>query len=137
MQQERTKLAKRREGWTQKVRITPASGGDALKCFITVNHYEDGRPGEIFIKVAKQGSTMAGAFDTLAIVLSHAFQMGTPVFDLCDALIGMRYEPIGLTDDPEIPDVSSLSDYIGRRLAKEYLTDDERQRLGVRMFLPT
>jgi ribonucleoside-diphosphate reductase alpha chain len=101
------------------------------KGFVTVGEYEDGRPGEIFVRVSKQGSTLAGIMDAFAISLSHGLQYGVPLRGFVEAFTGMRFEPAGMTDDPDIRIASSLMDYLFRKLAIEYLTYDERAELGI------
>ena len=101
------------------------------KGFVTVGEYDDGRPGEVFLKVAKQGSTLAGVMDSLSISISYALQYGVPLRTLVEAFANTRFEPAGMTDDPELRIASSLLDYIFRRLAVDYLTFEERQELGI------
>ena len=96
-----------------------------------VGEYEDGRPGEIFMNISKQGSTLAGIMDALAISVSHGLQYGVPLRSYVKAFINMSFAPSGMTDDDEIKTVSSLVDYIFRRLAKEYLTFEEQLELGL------
>src|SRR5207237_10752931 len=93
--------------------------------------YEDGRPGELFLKVSKQGSTLAGIMDAFAISVSHGLQYGVPLKAFVDMFTNMRFEPAGITDDPEIRLASSLVDYIFRGLAVEYLSYEERADLGI------
>jgi len=97
---------------------------------VTVGHYADGRPGEVFLKVAKQGSTLAGIMDALSISLSYGLQYGVPLRAFVEAFSNTRFEPAGMTDDPELRIASSLLDYIFRRLAVDYLTKEERDELG-------
>jgi ribonucleoside-diphosphate reductase alpha chain len=99
--------------------------------YATVGEFEDGRPAEVFLKVAKQGSTLAGIMDAFAISVSHGLQYGVPLRAFVDMFTNMRFEPAGITDDPEIRFATSLVDYIIRRLAVEYLPFDERKELGV------
>jgi len=99
--------------------------------YATVGEFEDGRPAEVFLKVAKQGSTLAGIMDAFAISVSHGLQYGVPLRAFVDMFTNMRFEPAGMTDDPDIRFATSLVDYIFRRLAVEYLTYDERKELGV------
>ncbi|MEX0665665.1 MAG: vitamin B12-dependent ribonucleotide reductase [Acidimicrobiia bacterium] len=99
--------------------------------YATVGEFEDGRPAEVFLKVAKQGSTLAGIMDAFAISVSHGLQYGVPLRAFVDMFTNMRFEPAGMTDDPDIRFATSLVDYIFRRLAVEYLTFDERKDLGV------
>jgi ribonucleotide reductase alpha subunit len=99
--------------------------------YATVGEFEDGRPAEVFLKVAKQGSTLAGIMDAFAISVSHGLQYGVPLRAFVDMFTNMRFEPAGITDDPEIRFATSLVDYIIRRLAVEYLPYEERKELGV------
>jgi ribonucleoside-diphosphate reductase alpha chain len=98
---------------------------------LTVTELPDGRPVEIFLTVAKQGSTLAGLCETLSLMTSLALQHHVPVGDVVRRLVNMRYEPAGLTGDSDVPSATSLSDYLGRRLAADYLTLDDRQQLGL------
>jgi ribonucleoside-diphosphate reductase alpha chain len=81
--------------------------------------------------VAKQGSTLAGIMDAFAISVSHGLQYGVPLRAFVDMFTNMRFEPAGITDDPDIRLASSLVDYIFRRLAVEYLPYDDRVELGI------
>ena len=99
--------------------------------YATVGEFEDGRPAEVFLKVAKQGSTLAGIMDAFAISVSHGLQYGVPLRAFVDMFTNMRFEPAGMTDDPDIRFATSLVDYIFKRLAVEYLTFQEREELGV------
>ncbi|MEX0767790.1 MAG: vitamin B12-dependent ribonucleotide reductase, partial [Microthrixaceae bacterium] len=101
------------------------------KGFVTVGEYPDGRPGELFIRVSKQGSTLAGIMDALAISISHGLQYGVPLNAFVHAFVGMRFEPAGITDDPEVRIANSLIDYLFRRLAMDYLSYEDRLDLGV------
>jgi ribonucleoside-diphosphate reductase alpha chain len=121
----RKKLPRNRTSRTFEFRVADCKG------FVTVGEYEDGRPGEVFLKVAKQGSTLAGVMDALSISLSYALQYGVPLRTLVEAMANTRFEPAGMTDDPELRIASSLLDYIFRRLAIDYLTLEERQELGI------
>ena len=72
------------------------------KGYVTVGEYDDGRPGELFIKVSKQGSTLAGIMDAFAISVSHGLQYGVPLRAFVETYTNMRFEPAGMTDDPDI-----------------------------------
>jgi ribonucleoside-diphosphate reductase alpha chain len=85
----------------------------------------------VFLKVAKQGSTLAGIMDAFAISVSHGLQYGVPLRAFVDMFTNMRFEPAGMTDDPDIRFATSLVDYIFRRLAVEYLPIEEREELGI------
>ena len=121
----RNRLPRRRRSRTYSFRVTDCHG------FMTVGEYDDGRPGEIFLTVAKQGSTLAGIMDAFAISVSHGLQHGVPLRSYVEAFTNMRFEPAGLTDDPELRIATSIVDYIFRRLALEYLSFEERSELGV------
>lgn len=105
-----------------------------LKGFATVGEYEDGTPGELFVRVAKQGSTLSGLMDSFAISVSHGLQYGVPLKSYVKTLSNMSFAPSGMTDDPEIKTASSLVDYIFRRLAEDYLSFDDRLELGLASF---
>lgn len=101
------------------------------KGFITVGEFEDGTPGELWLKIAKQGSTLAGVMDALAISVSYGLQYGVPLKSYVHALTNMSFAPAGITDDPEIKTASSIVDYIFKRLAKVYLSLDDQLELGL------
>lgn len=101
------------------------------KGFVTVGEYEDGTPGEIFLKIAKQGSTLGGVMESLAISVSYGLQYGVPLKSYVHALTNMTFAPAGITDDPEIRTASSLVDYVFKRLAHSYLSFDDLLELGL------
>ena len=121
----RRKMPRSRRSLTFDFRVADCKG------FVTVGEYEDGRPGEIFVRVSKQGSTLAGIMDAFAISLSHGLQYGVPLRAFVEAYTGMRFEPAGMTDDPELRIATSLIDYLFRRLAVEYLTTEERAEMNI------
>jgi ribonucleotide reductase alpha subunit len=121
----RQKLPRRRRSSTFSFRVADCHG------YVTVGEYEDGRPGELFLKVSKQGSTLAGIMDAFAISVSHGLQYGVPLKAFVEMYTNMRFEPAGMTDDPDIRFATSLVDYIFRRLAVEYLPLEERMELGI------
>ncbi len=121
----RRRLPRSRMSRTFEFRVADCKG------FVTVGEYEDGRPGEVFVRVSKQGSTMAGIMDAFAISLSHGLQYGVPLRAFVDAFTGMRFEPAGMTDDPDLRIATSLIDYLFRRLAVEYLSLEERAELNI------
>jgi ribonucleoside-diphosphate reductase alpha chain len=88
--------------------------------------YEDGTPGEIFIKMAKEGSVVSGLMDSLATATSIALQYGVPLKALVDKFSHTRFEPSGVTGNREIPIAKSIMDYIGRWLAKRFLPPEEQ-----------
>jgi ribonucleoside-diphosphate reductase alpha chain len=121
----RNRMPRSRQSRTFSFRVTDCHG------YMTVGEYDDGRPGEIFLTVAKQGSTLAGIMDAFAISVSHGLQYGVPLRSYVEAFTNMRFEPAGLTDDPELRIATSIVDYIFRRLALEYLSFEQRTELGV------
>ena len=121
----RERLPRHRASRTFEFRVADCKG------FATVGEYVDGRPGELFVRVSKQGSTLAGIMDGFAIAVSHGLQYGVPMRAFVDAFCGMRFEPAGMTDDPEVRIASSLIDYLFRRLALEYLDPAERAEMGI------
>lgn len=118
-------LPRRRVSRTYKFHIAD------LKGFFTVSEYEDGALGELFINVSKQGSTLAGLMDSFAISVSHGLQYGVPLKSYVKTLMSTSFAPSGITDDPEIRTASSITDYIMRRLALDYLSFDDRLELGL------
>ena len=121
----RQKLPRSRRGRTFEFRVADCKG------FATIGEYEDGRPGEVFLTVSKQGSTLAGIMDSFAKSVSYGLQYGVPLRAFVEAFINTRFEPAGMTDDSDIRMASSIIDYLFRRLAVEYLTTDERAELGI------
>lgn len=99
--------------------------------YMTVGEYEDGTPGEIFVNVSKQGSTLRGILDAFAISISHGLQFGVPLKDYVKSFMNMSFSPSGITDDPEIRTATSLIDYMAKRLALSYLSFDDRLELGL------
>lgn len=99
--------------------------------YFTIGEYEDGTPGELFVSISKQGSTMSGLMDSFAISMSHGLQYGVPLKSYVKTLRGTSFAPAGITDDPDIRTASSLTDYIVRRLALDYLSFDDRLELGL------
>lgn len=102
-----------------------------LKGYFTVGEYEDGTPGELFISVAKQGSTLSGMMDAFAISISHGLQYGVPLYSYARSFMNMTFAPYGVTDDPEVATATSIIDYIFKRLAKDYLSFDQQLGLGL------
>ncbi|MHA2403669.1 MAG: TSCPD domain-containing protein, partial [Candidatus Kariarchaeaceae archaeon] len=94
--------------------------------YIIVGLYEDDTPGEVFIKMSKQGSTLGGVMDTVAVLTSMSLQYGVPVSALVRKFIHSKFEPSGITSNPKIPIASSIIDYIFRWLALEFLPAEER-----------
>jgi ribonucleoside-diphosphate reductase alpha chain len=102
--------------------------------YMTVGEYDDGTPGEVFMRLGKQGSTLAGFIDAFAISVSHGLQFGVPLKDYVKSFTSMTFAPSGITDDAEIRTASSLVDYMFRRLALSYLSFDDRLELGLASF---
>ncbi|MGH2740793.1 MAG: vitamin B12-dependent ribonucleotide reductase [Actinomycetota bacterium] len=100
--------------------------------YITAGEYPEDGIGEIFLKVAKQGSTLSGVMDAFAISVSLGLQYGVPLEAYVEKFINMRFEPSGVTNDPEVRFAASLVDFIFRKLALEYLPEEKRAELGVR-----
>jgi ribonucleoside-diphosphate reductase alpha chain len=99
--------------------------------YIHVGFYEDGTPGEIFIKMAKEGSTISGLMDTIATLTSMSLQYGVPLEVLVNKFAHVRFEPSGFTKNPEIPMAKSLTDYIFRFLGARYLSAEQRIEVGL------
>ncbi len=89
--------------------------------YLTVGLFEDDRPGEIFIKMSKEGSTMSGLIQGFCRAFSLALQYGLPLADAADRFRGMRFEPAGPTSNPEIPEASSILDYVARYLELHFV----------------
>jgi len=121
----RERLARRRVSSTFRFRVADCEG------YVTVGEYEDGRPGEVFIRVSKQGSTLAGIMDAFSISISLGLQHGVPLATYVSKYVNMKFEPSGMTDDADLRISTSLVDYIFRRLALDYLSLDERDELGI------
>lgn len=115
----RRKLPNERMSITHKFSVAGHEG------YIHAGLYETGAPGEIFIKMSKEGSTLSGVMDTLALSLSMNLQYGVPLEVLCNKLVHTRFEPMGMTTNKEIPMVKSLMDYLGRWLALKFLTKEK------------
>ena len=122
---QRERLPRSRSSRTFEFRVADCKG------FVTVGEYEDGRPGEIFIRVSKQGSTLAGIMDAFAMAISHGLQYGVPLDAYARAFVGMRFEPAGITDDPDLRIASSLIDYLFKRLSVEYLSPEQRAQMNI------
>jgi ribonucleoside-diphosphate reductase alpha chain len=99
--------------------------------YITAGLYEDGSPGEIWLTMAKEGSTLSGMMDGFATAISLSLQYGVPLRDLVNKFSHMRFEPAGRTENNEIPVANSIVDYIFRWLASMFLTEDDKEEFGV------
>jgi ribonucleoside-diphosphate reductase alpha chain len=111
----RRKLPDERQALTHKFTVAGHEG------YLTVGKYEDGQPGEIFLKMAKEGSTVSGLMDTIATMTSIALQYGVPVKALVDKFSHTRFEPAGFTNNREIPIAKSITDYVFRFLGNRFL----------------
>ncbi|WP_408612699.1 TSCPD domain-containing protein [Glycomyces luteolus] len=121
----RRKLPKKRPSQTISFSVGGAEG------YMTSSSYPDDGLGEVFLKMSKQGSTLAGVMDALSVSISIALQYGVPLEKYVEKFTNMRFEPAGMTDDPDIRMASSLVDYIFRRLALDYLPYEDRAALGI------
>jgi ribonucleoside-diphosphate reductase alpha chain len=121
----RRKLPDERRSITHKFDIAGHEG------YLTVGMYEDGTPGEIFVSMSKQGSTISGLMDSFATAISYALQYGVPLQFLVDKFAHMRFEPSGFTKNPQIPYAKSIVDYLFRWLASKFLDEQAKQEVGV------
>ena len=112
----RTRLPDERRSITHKFRVGEQEG------YVTVGLFDDGRPGEVFITISKEGSTIRGLMDSVAVLTSLALQYGVPLEDLVRKFRGVHFEPAGFTDNPELPQASSIVDYIFRWLERRFLS---------------
>ncbi|HEX2443336.1 MAG TPA: vitamin B12-dependent ribonucleotide reductase [Vicinamibacterales bacterium] len=124
-QPKRRKLPDERAAITHKFDIAGHEG------YITVGLFEDGQPGEIFLVMAKEGSTISGFADAFAQAISYALQYGVPLQDLVDKFSHVRFEPSGMTRNPDVRFAKSIVDYIFRWLASKFLSPDAQYRAGV------
>ncbi len=121
----RRRLPKKRPSETTSFSVGGAEG------YITAGSYPDDGLGEVFMKLGKQGSTLAGVMDAFSIAISIALQYGVPLETYVEKFTNMRFDPAGMTDDPDIRMAQSVVDYIFRRLALDHLPYEERAALGV------
>ncbi|MFD6098501.1 LAGLIDADG family homing endonuclease [Nocardiopsis flavescens] len=121
----RRRLPKKRPSETTSFSVGGAEG------YITAGSYPDDGLGEVFMKLGKQGSTLAGVMDAFSIAISIALQYGVPLETYVEKFTNMRFDPAGMTDDPDIRMAQSVMDYIFRRLALDHLSYEERAALGV------
>jgi ribonucleoside-diphosphate reductase alpha chain len=121
----RKRLPKSRPSRTTSFNVGGAEG------YMTAGAYEDGALGEVFLKLGKQGSTLAGVMDAFSIAVSIGLQYGVPLETYVQKFTNLRFEPAGMTDDADIRMAQSMMDYIFRRLALDYLPADERGALGI------
>lgn len=112
----RMRPTRTRAGTTHEVTIA------GLDIRLTINDLPDGQPGEVFLTAGKQGSTLAGLCEALSVMTSLALQYHTPLSDITTHLATMCFDPAGPTNDPDIPSVTSLADYLAHRLSLDYPT---------------
>jgi ribonucleoside-diphosphate reductase alpha chain len=121
----RKRLPKKRPSSTISFTVGGAEG------YLTASSYPDDGLGEVFLKMSKQGSTLAGVMDAFSVAISVGLQYGVPLETYVRKFTNMRFEPAGMTDDPDLRMAASVMDYIFRRLALDYLPYDRRAELGI------
>ncbi|MGY0232406.1 vitamin B12-dependent ribonucleotide reductase [Longispora urticae] len=121
----RKRLPKKRASQTVSFSVGGAEG------YLTASSYPDDGLGEVFLKLGKQGSTLAGVMDAFSVAVSVAIQYGVPLETYVEKFMNMRFEPAGMTDDPDIRMANSMVDYIFRRLALDFLPYEKRAELGI------
>ncbi len=121
----RKRLPRQRPATVTRFSVAGAEG------YMTASSYPDDGVGEVFLKLGKQGSTLAGVMDAFSMAISVGLQYGIPLDSYVGKFTNMRFEPAGLTDDPDIRIASSVMDYIFRRLALDHLPYDQRAELGI------
>ena len=121
----RKRLPKKRPSETVSFSVGGAEG------YLTASSYPDDGLGEVFLKMSKQGSTLAGVMDAFSVAISIGLQYGVPLETFVSKFTNMRFEPAGMTDDPDIRMAASVMDYIFRRLALDFLPYDGRAELGI------
>ncbi|GAC1678274.1 MAG: hypothetical protein PVS2B2_15280 [Candidatus Acidiferrum sp.] len=124
IQRELFARAQREKMPTERASVTHKFSVGTHEGYITVGMYEDGRPGEIFIKMSKEGSTLSGVMDGLALTVSLGLQYGVPLKVYVDKLLNTRFEPSGITANPNIRFVSSVLDYIARWLGGRFISSE-------------
>jgi len=121
----RKRLPKKRPSETVSFSVAGAEG------YLTASSYPDDGLGEVFLKMSKQGSTLAGVMDAFSVAISIGLQYGVPLETYVSKFVNMRFEPAGMTDDPDVRMAASVMDYIFRRLALDFLPFDRRSELGI------
>jgi ribonucleoside-diphosphate reductase alpha chain len=130
MQRELFARAQREKMPVERASITHKFSVGGHEGYVTVGMYEDGRPGEVFVKMSKEGSTLSGVMDGLALTLSMGLQYGVPLKVLVDKLVNTRFEPSGITANPNIRFVSSVLDYLARWLGSKFISADYLKQNG-------
>src|SRR5581483_6810490 len=121
----RRRLPKKRPAMVTRFSVAGAEG------YMTASTYPDDGVGEVFLKLGKQGSTLAGVMDAFSMAISISLQYGVPLEKWVEKFTNMRFEPAGVTDDPDIRIASSVMDYVFRRLALDHLPFETRSELGI------
>ncbi|MFD1933543.1 MULTISPECIES: vitamin B12-dependent ribonucleotide reductase [Nonomuraea] len=121
----RRRMPNQRPSTTTRFTVGGAKG------YMTASSYPDDGLGEVFLKMSKQGSTLAGVMDAFSVAMSIGLQYGVPLETYVSKFVNMRFEPAGMTDDPDVRMATSVMDYIFRRLALDHLPYDERAALGI------
>ncbi|MFM6842113.1 MAG: vitamin B12-dependent ribonucleotide reductase, partial [Candidatus Planktophila sp.] len=121
----RKRLPKARPATTTSFSVGGAEG------YMTAGAYEDGSLGEVFLKLGKQGSTLAGVMDAFSIAVSIGLQYGVPLETFVEKFTNLRFEPAGMTDDKDVRMAQSMMDYIFRRLALDYMPFEQRSAMGL------
>src|SRR5262249_55826327 len=121
----RRRLPKQRPATVTRFSVAGAEG------YMTASSYPDDGVGEVFLKLGKQGSTLAGVMDAFSMAISISLQYGVPLEKWVEKFTNMRFEPAGVTDDPDIRIASSVMDYVFRRLALDHLPYETRAELGI------
>ncbi len=121
----RKRLPKKRPSETVSFAVAGAEG------YMTAGSYPDDGLGEIFVKMSKQGSTLAGVMDAFSMAISIALQYGVPLETYVSKFVNMRFEPAGMTDDPDVRMATSIVDYLFRRIALDHLPYEKRAQLGI------
>jgi ribonucleoside-diphosphate reductase alpha chain len=126
----RRKLPSERNSVTRRFVV----GG--MKGYVTVGLFEDGTPGEVFVKMSKTGATLSGLLDSWSIMVSIALQHGAPLATICDKMAYTRFDPSGFTGDEEIPYASSVMDWIARWMAKRFLGTEPVRTMPIMVTVP-
>ncbi|MFI7029399.1 vitamin B12-dependent ribonucleotide reductase [Microbispora rosea] len=121
----RRRMPNQRPSTTTRFTVGGAKG------YMTASSYPDDGLGEVFLKMSKQGSTLAGVMDAFSVAISIGLQYGVPLDTYVQKFVNMRFEPAGMTDDPDVRMAQSVMDYIFRRLALDYLPYEDRAALGI------
>jgi len=117
-------LPRTRESLTHKFAVGGHEG------YLTIGLHDDGTPGEIFIKMSKEGSTLSGLIQGFCRAFSIALQYGLPLQDAVDRFRGMRFDPMGPTNNADIPEASSILDYVARYLELKFITEMQQTAAG-------